>query len=89
MVSIENTNEVKFYKVQRYKNSIKFSPDETGLDYALGNKLVRQDFKTGEVKELISYPQEQIFNFAWSKDGSKLAISHGKVSQDAVLLTGF
>ena len=89
VVSIENTNEVKFYKVQRYKNSIKFSPDETGLDYALGNKLVRQDFKTGEVKELISYPQEQIFNFAWSKDGSKLAISHGKVSQDAVLLTGF
>ncbi|MBX7170399.1 MAG: winged helix-turn-helix domain-containing protein [Pyrinomonadaceae bacterium] len=89
VISIENPNEVKFYKISKYRNSIKFSPDGTGLDYASQNKLVRQDLQTGEIKELISYPQEQIFNFSWSKDGSKLAISRGKVSQDAVLLTGF
>jgi DNA-binding winged helix-turn-helix (wHTH) protein/Tol biopolymer transport system component len=89
VISVENPNEVKFYKIQRYKNSVKFSPDGTGLDYAFGNKIVRQNFQTDEVKELIFFPQEQIFNFAWSKDGSKLAVSRGKVSQDAVLLTGF
>lgn len=89
VVSTENPAEVKLYKISKYRNSIKFSPDGTGLDYASQNKLFRQDFQTGEIKELISYPQEQLFNFAWSKDGSKFAISRGKVSQDAVLLTGF
>lgn len=89
VVPTENPNEVKFYKIQRYKNSIKFSPDGMGLDYAFGNKLVRQDLQTGEIKELISFPQEQIFNFSWSKDGSKLAISRGQQYRDAVLLTEF
>lgn len=89
VISIENPNEVKFYKIPKYRNSIKFSPDGTGLDYAMNNKFVRQNFQTSEINDLISYPQEQVFNFSWSKDGNKLAISRGKVSQDAVLLTGF
>ncbi|MEK7724165.1 MAG: winged helix-turn-helix domain-containing protein [Acidobacteriota bacterium] len=89
VISTDNPNEIKLYKIERFRNSIKFSSDGTGLDYSWGQKIFRQDFQTGEKKELLKLPQEQIFNFAWSKDGTKLALSSGKVSQDAVLLTGF
>ena len=32
---------------------------------------------------------EEIFEFAWSRDGRQLAISQGKVSGDVVLISQF
>ena len=44
-------------------------------------------FAGGEPKQLTRFTDQFIFAFAWSRDGKRLALSRGTVSNDVVLLT--
>jgi Tol biopolymer transport system component/DNA-binding winged helix-turn-helix (wHTH) protein len=93
VVSTENANEIRFFNVKANGSLARFSPDGKFLDYVsyspLQSKILRQSLDGGEPTEIFNLPKERIFNFAWSKDGMKLAVSRGHQYRDAVLLTGF
>ena len=38
-------------------------------------------------KALTDFKADKIFDFAWSRDGRKLAVSRGRTTRDVVLLT--
>ena len=92
-VSTENANDIRFFNVKGNGATARFSPDGNFLDYltyaAGGAKILRQNLDGGAPQEIFNLPKERIFNFAWSKDGVKLAVSRGGQFRDAVLLTGF
>jgi hypothetical protein len=44
-------------------------------------------FQGGPPKQLTDFKSDSIFDFAWSRDGKWLALSHGRISRDVVLLT--
>lgn len=93
VVSTENPNDIKMFPVSIIPPIRRFSPDSQTIDYILadtdGTQIVRQAFDGSEPKPIYTIPDGRIFNFAWSKDGKKLAISRGQQLRDAVLLTEF
>ena len=46
-----------------------------------------QPLDGGPPKQLTDFKSEQIFDFAWSRDGQQLALSRGVVNRDVVLIT--
>ena len=46
-----------------------------------------QPFEGGPAKQLTDFKSGEIFNFAWSADGKRLACTRGSVISDAVLIT--
>jgi DNA-binding winged helix-turn-helix (wHTH) protein/Tol biopolymer transport system component len=93
IVSTENTNDVKWFPVSIIPPIRRFSPDSQSIEYLLtdtdGTQIVRQKFDGSEPVPIYTISDGRIFNFAWSKDGKRLAISRGQRLQDAVLLTEF
>lgn len=93
VLSTENANDIRFFNVKTFGQTARFSPDVKFLDYiSFGEnetKILRQNLDGGEPKEIFTLPKERIFNFAWSNDGKKLAVSRGQQYRDAVLLTNF
>lgn len=72
---------------------LRFSPDSKAVDFTAnlesGIQIMRQGFDETEAKPILQMPKDFIFNFAWSKDGKKIALSRGHQLRDAVLLNGF
>ncbi|MCB1024716.1 MAG: PD40 domain-containing protein, partial [Acidobacteria bacterium] len=91
VVSTQNTDSVKSFNIKTTVASVRFSPDSNSFDYVSNidgeTKILRQDLIGGEPSEILTLPNERIFNFAWSNDGSGLAVSRGHRSQDIVLLS--
>jgi TolB protein len=48
-----------------------------------------QPIDGGPRKPLTSFKSDRIFTFAWSNDGKRLAVSHGSVTTDVVLIKDF
>jgi hypothetical protein len=48
---------------------------------------VNQPLPSGAPRQLLDLDGDRIFNFGWSRDG-KLAVAHGPVPTDVVLLSG-
>jgi Tol biopolymer transport system component/DNA-binding winged helix-turn-helix (wHTH) protein len=93
VVSTEKADDVRFFNVNANGSTARFSPDGKFLDYvsysASESKILRQNLEGGAPAEIFNLKRERIFNFAWSKDGEKLAVARGHSLRDAVLLTGF
>jgi Tol biopolymer transport system component/DNA-binding winged helix-turn-helix (wHTH) protein len=93
VVSLENTSDVKVFPVSMIPPIRRFSPDGKFIDYIYaetdGTQIVRQAFDGSTPKPLLTMPADQIFNFAWSKNGKQLVVAKGRRIQDAVLLTDF
>jgi len=75
----------------RPSRRMRFTPDGKSLSYAvnehgIGN-LWAMPLAGGEPKQLTDFKSDQIFDYAWSRDGKHLALSRGQVSQDVVMLT--
>ncbi len=91
--STENKNDIKFIAVDATRRPLNFSPDSKAIEFTVnvedGNQIMRQGFDEKEPKPILQIPKTFIFNFAWSKDGKKMAISQGQQSRDAELLTEF
>ncbi len=93
VVSTENAGDIRFFNVKAIGSTARLSADGKFFDYISfsdgGTKILRQSVDGGETGEILTLSKERIFNFAWSKDGTKLAISRGQRFRDAVLLTDF
>ena len=95
VVSAENAADIRFFNVKTGASIARLSTDGKFFDYISFSegctKILRQsvDGAAAEAREILNLPQERIFNFAWSKDGTKLAVSRGRRLRDAVLLTDF
>ena len=48
-----------------------------------------QPINGGPPKPLTNFKSDKIFGFAWSRDGKRLAVSHGTVTTDVVLIKDF
>ena len=49
--------------------------------------LWNQPIDGGAPKPVTNFTSEQIFSFAWSADGKRLAIARGTVTNDVVLVS--
>jgi Tol biopolymer transport system component len=93
VASTENPADIRFFDVKLLNLAMKMTADGKAFDYVSWSEgktmILRQNIEGGEPQEIFSLPKGRIFNFAWSKSGSQLAISYGQQNKDAVLLTNF
>jgi Tol biopolymer transport system component len=77
----------------RSEKQIRWTPDGRAIAYIVTENEVSniwaQPLDGGPSKQLTDFKSERIFNFAWSRDGQKIALSRGIVNRDVVLITGF
>ena len=70
-----------------------WSPDGRGLisgDYRAGaGNLWLLPLAGGSPTQLTNFTSEQIYSFAWSRDGKQLAVAWGASSSDIVLISNF
>ena len=70
---------------------IRFTPDGKGITYIVNEHGVAnlwvQPLEGGEPRQLTDFKSDLIFDFAWSRDGKRLAVSRGQNSRDVVLLS--
>jgi hypothetical protein len=68
-----------------------WTPDGKGLAYIANSKGVSniwvQDLRGGRPTALTHFDTGLLFNFAWSRDGKKLALARGGISGDVVAIT--
>ncbi|HVF91583.1 MAG TPA: winged helix-turn-helix domain-containing protein [Blastocatellia bacterium] len=71
----------------------RWMPDGRSLTYVDNRggiaNIWSQPVGGGEPKPLTDFKSDQIFAFAWSRDGRQLACSRGVVTSDVVLITDF
>ncbi len=93
LMSIENRSVVKPLQISRTALYIRISPDSRAIEFIAdsddGAKIMRLGFDETEPKPILVLPNERIFNFAWSRSGTQLALSRGQRFRDAVLLSEF
>src|SRR5207248_1088623 len=70
-----------------------WSPDGRSLIYVKDTNNVSNlwtlPLDGGQPRQLTNWPAEQIFRFAWSRDGRTLAVARGHASYDVVLIKDF
>ena len=70
---------------------LRFTPDGKSLAYVVNDRGVVNIWTVplggGTPSQLTDFKSDQIFDFAWSRDGKSLALARGTVSRDVVLLT--
>jgi Tol biopolymer transport system component len=75
----------------RATRRFRFTPDGKALSYVVNERGVSNIWAMplagGAPTQLTDFKSDQIFDFAWSRDGKQLALSRGQVSSDVVLLT--
>jgi Tol biopolymer transport system component len=84
---------IKLLDLPRSDNQIRWTPDGRAIAYIVTENDVSniwaQPLDGGPPKQLTDFKSERIFNFAWSRDGQKIALSRGIINRDVVLITGF
>jgi len=72
---------------------IQWAPEGNALDYLLTrggvSNIWRQPLTGGPPKQVTSFKSEQIFSFAWSRDGKQLVLARGTTSRDVILISNF
>ncbi len=93
IISTETKLVLQYIPIARISPNFRFSADSKAIEFIAahesGTQIMRQAFNESEPKPVLQMPKERIFNFAWSKNGKQLAISHGQQLRDAVVLTDF
>ena len=95
VISVENPSKAKFFRLPPPRQFVKWHPgaaDSSAFDYVVetqeGAQIWRQPLDEAAAPTLIlNIPKDGIFNFAWSKDGRRLAVARGQLLRGAVLLT--
>ncbi|MFN0123757.1 MAG: winged helix-turn-helix domain-containing protein [Blastocatellia bacterium] len=72
---------------------IKWTPDGRALTYIATrdgvSNLWAQPIDGGAPRQLTQFREDQIFRFAWSRDGKQLALDRGLTLRDIILLSDF
>ena len=83
----------KLLDISSFDGVIRWTPDGRAIAYVVTDNQVSniwaQPPDGGPPKQLTDFKSERIFNFAWSRDGQKIALSRGIVNKDVVLISGF
>jgi Tol biopolymer transport system component len=71
-------------------NRPEWTPDGRGVAYVdeAGSNIWIQRLDGGRPSQLTHFNDGMIFAFAWSRDGKRLAVLRGTVSNDIVLFKG-
>jgi Tol biopolymer transport system component len=74
-------------------HSTRWSPDSRGLTYleirdGVAN-LWLQPLDGAKARQLTHFTSDNIFNYAWSRDGKHLAVVRGTTTSDVVLISNF
>ena len=72
---------------------LRWTPDGAGLAYidtrtGVAN-IWAKPLDGGPERQLTDFKSEQIFKFAWSRDGKQLAVTRGAMMKDVILISGF
>lgn len=96
IISTENPDDVRFLDLDTLplRPWAVWSSDNSSLDFVAGtvkeNSIMRRSVSDNSESVQLSRPdQTSIFNFRWSNDGEKIAVSRGQLLRDVVLLTDF
>ncbi len=72
---------------------LKWSPDGKALQYTRVDKgtanIWEQPLPSGAPRPVSRFSSQQIFSFAWSREGRRLAIARGQTRTDVVLISHF
>ena len=82
----------QFDTLSRATNRLRFTPDGRGIAYVVPNdqgvdNIWLQPLGGEAPHQITDFKADNIFDFAWSRDGKQLAVSRGRTSSDVVLLT--
>ena len=69
-----------------------WTPDGRALAYVDGRNpsiINIQPLGGGPAKQVADFAPDQIFSFAWSRDGKQLAVAHGSLTHDVILISNF
>jgi DNA-binding winged helix-turn-helix (wHTH) protein/Tol biopolymer transport system component len=90
VMSSEGGPALKQFSVPGGMLGVRWSPSGTGFDYVWTQdgaaNLWEQPLAGGHPKQLTRFTNGQIFDFNWSLDHTRLLLTQGDVSSDAVLL---
>jgi len=66
----------------------RWTPDSRAVAYIHENqtKLTSQPIDGGPAKEVLNLQADQLFRFAWSRDGKQLALARGTLTSDVILI---
>lgn len=91
VVSTENPADLRFFDAKLINQTVQMTPDGKAFDYVSWTSdhmmILRQSVDGGVPQEVYALPTGHIFNFAWSRNGDRLALSEGRSNRDVVLLT--
>ncbi len=84
---------IRRFSIPNNDDPIQWMPNSRAIVYirtmnGVSNLWV-QPLAGGESRRLTDFTDQRIFNFAWSRDGKRLALSRGTINSDVVLITGF
>jgi DNA-binding winged helix-turn-helix (wHTH) protein/Tol biopolymer transport system component len=93
ILSTENPADIKIIEAALTMVMLRLTADGKAIEYVSGTRegtqIMRQNVDGGEPQTIFALPKEKIFNFAWSKSGTRIAFSRGQSYKDAILLTEF
>jgi Tol biopolymer transport system component len=71
----------------------RWAPRPDAIDYILTRNGVsniwQQNLAGGAPKQITNFESGQIFDFAWSHDGTQLAMTRGSENSDVILISNF
>ena len=94
MINASDGSTLKSFDMQRAKfdNGPYWSPDGKYLQFVATrggvSNIWQHPLEGGPARQLTHFSSEEIFDFAWSPDGSRLFLTRGIGSSDVVLLSG-
>ena len=71
---------------------LRWTPDGRSLAYVddrNASAIISRPISGGPERQLADFKPDQIFSFAWSRDGKQLAVARGTVTHDVILISNF
>jgi Tol biopolymer transport system component len=76
-----------------FQRVVRWMPDGKGVSYIVtrggSSNIWMQSLEGGAPKLLTAFKTGRIFDFAWSRDGLRIAVAQGSVNSDVVLIRNF
>jgi Tol biopolymer transport system component len=91
IIPFEGGPPVKRFAINGRASRIQWAADNKSLFYAVEHEgaaaIVKQSLDGATPKEVVSFPQNDLFDFAFSPDGQMLAVTRGDWQDDIVLVS--
>jgi Tol biopolymer transport system component len=89
----EGGNALYTFDIPFASQAAKFTPDSKAIAYILtrnrAGNIWEQQLSGGRLVPLTKFTNDDMFAFAWSKDGKQLAFSRGQRKTDVIMMSNF